>query len=615
MWGVMMNTQIMDYNLFKATSPVDLWQLRTYLSVEISSSAVKAVSFDFLSEDNRYLKANIETLLSIELKGWDMHVPPSLDERKKFIMDLFGYGFPVEIIYGLKNSLLKQALDQHDLAMFEFLLSCCEIKPEPKLNCENLLDQLLEHLDNQAKFKFLDTFFAFIARQQIKINFDKKNADGYTPLMRAVLSHDKKRVECLITAGASLEEVSKQGNTALLIAAEEEDLDTVKLLVKYGANVQATGHYGCNLCSIAYDQCSNNEPDLLNYLIESKLDVALDDYDDVPILIYAIQNVFDINTIKLLITPERVNQPCPETGDTPLIAACQYNEDCDDEFNEFNDELIELLLKAGANPGIKNKKNQTAMAIVKLRYKERDEEDEDVGCHDDALEEQINTLAFRSYEIYIAQDVLLEDKSENFNAKLELKWQAISVLKTINNYFIKDYKKAQSLCAKLQLEIANIYRDRFVFNLDNDLEAVIIQYEKLTRASIESYKKAQFEIASLLISVAECDEGREAGRAVLIRALEHADKAQDNDLSNLILRSLRGEAITDISKPLPANPYERIDALTREIQSLKQQLAVQATSSLIRKRPGSPIFSNVASFSSSDIASVEDPVCTKKPRL
>ncbi|MDF1826904.1 MAG: ankyrin repeat domain-containing protein [Legionellaceae bacterium] len=609
----MMNTQITTYNSFETTSLVDLWQLRTYLSAEISSSAVKAVSFDFLSEDSGYLKANIQALLSIELQGWDRHRAPTLDERKQFIMALFGHGFPVDIIYGVKNSLLKQAMDQHDLAMFEFLLSCCEIKSESKVNYEYLLEQLF---DNQAEF--IEAFFVFIHHQQIKINFNQKNADGHTHLMSSVLSHDIKLVERLITAGASLEEVSGEGKTALLIAAEEEDLNTVKLLVEHGANVQATDHHGCNLRSIACDQSSNLEPDLLNYLIERQVDVALDDYDDVPILIYAIQNVFDLSTIKLLITPERVNQPCPETGDTPLIAACKYNEDCDEEFNEFNDELIDLLLTAGANPAIKNKRKQTAMAIVKLRYKERDEDDEEADGYDDALEEQINKLAFSSYELYLAEDALLEEEADNFQAKLRLRSQAISVLKTVNNYFIKDYKKAQFLCDKLQLEIAHIYRDRFVFNLDDDLEAVVTQYEKLTRTRIESYKKAQFEIASLFMFVAERAEGREAGRAVLLRALKHADKAQDNDLSNLILRSLSGNVITDRSKPFSANPYERIDALTQEIQRLKQQLAMQSASSLIRKRSDSPVFSNAASSSSvniENIESTEDFLPDKKPRL
>jgi hypothetical protein len=612
-----MNVQITGYNFFETTSPVDLWQLRTYLSAEISSCTTKAVAFDFLSEDNRYLKANIETLLAIELKGWDMHVPPSSDDRKQFIMDMFGYGFPVDLICGVKNSLLKQAMDQHDLDMFKFLLSCCEIKSESKINCEYLIEQLL---DNQVEF--MDAFFAFIHRQQIKINFNKKNADGYTPLMRGVLNQNKNFVEYLITAGASLEEVSRDGETALFMAAREQDLDLVKRLVERGANINATSNNGSNVCSLAYEQNNNEAPDLLNYLIEYHFDIVFDDLDGVPILIHAIENGFNIKTIKLLITPERVNQPCPETGDTPLIAACKYNDDCDDEFNEFsddsddefnefNDELIELLLKAGANPAMKNKQNQTAITMVKLKYNEQEHYDRQAGKYDEDLENQINILVFKSHEIYTAQDRLLEDKVDNYNAKLNLKSEALHVLKEIRYATKEDLNKVKLERSKLQFEIANLYRDRFVFNMDDDLDKVIEQFGKQTRDCMENYKHAQFEIASLLIFVAgrEQRDGVEY-RAMLIRALKHADNAQDASLSNLILGDLRGQVISDTAISLSMNNYERINYFTQEIQNqdqkilalekqltaLKQPTSSEASlSGFIRKRSDSPVFSVIDS--------------------
>jgi ankyrin repeat protein len=598
-----MNTQITAYNSFETTSPIDLWQLRTYLSAEIIQCPKKAISFDFLSEDNRYLKANIETLLSIELKGWDMHVPPSSDERKKFIMDLFGYGFPVHIIYGVQQSLLKQAVDQDDRDMFEFLLSCCEINSASNIDCEFLLEHML---DNHSATQYIDVFFAFIHLHQINIHINKKNKDGYTPLMRSVLNHDIKLVEHLITAGASLEEVTVNGETALLLAAKLEYLDLFKRLVERGANIKATANNRANVCSFAYMQNNHGNADLLNYLIEYHFDRVFDDLDGVPILIHAIENGYDINTMKLLITPERVNQPCPETGNTPLIMVYENN-DCDREFNEFTDELIELLLKAGANPAMKNKQNQTAITMVKLKYNEQGHYDRQAGKYDEDLEDQINNLVFKSHEIYTTQDILLEDKAENYNAKLKLKSQALHVLKEIRYATEENLNKVKLGRSKLQFEIANLYRDRFMFNMDDDLEVVIIQFEKLTRDCMENYKHAQFEIASLLIFVAgrEQKDGVEY-RAMLIRALKHADNAQDNALSNFIIGDLSGKVITDTSMPLPANSYERINYFAGEIQSqaqkilaLEKQLAAlkqptsraASLSGLIRKRSDSPVFS------------------------
>ena len=243
---------------------------------------------EWASQDNRYLQANIETLLSIELKGWDIHIPPSSDERKKFIMDLFGYGFPIHIIYGVQQSLLKQAVDQNDLDMFEFLLSCCETSSASNMDCEFLLEHML---DNHGITQYIDVFFAFIHLNQINIHINKKNEDGYTPLMRGVLNYDIKLVEHLLTAGASLEEISRDGETALFMAAREQDLDLVKRLVERGANIKATSNNGSNVCSIACEQNNNEDPDLLNYLIERKFDTFFDDLDGVPILIHAIKEL------------------------------------------------------------------------------------------------------------------------------------------------------------------------------------------------------------------------------------------------------------------------------------------------------------------------------------
>ncbi|MDF1684889.1 MAG: hypothetical protein P1U36_09595 [Legionellaceae bacterium] len=607
-----MNTQISSYNSFETTSPIDLWQLRVYLSAELSQCTSNAVSFDFLSEDNRKLKANIEALLSIELKGWDMHNPPSLDERKKFILDVFGYGFPVHIIYSVQHSLLKQALEQNNLEMFEFLLSCGEISAESKIDCEFLLEQILDH---QHAIKFIDVLFACAHLHQINIHINKKNADGYAPLMRGVLNHDTEVVERLITTGASLEEVSGEGETALLIAAREYNLDLVKRLVEGGAKIKATSNNGSNLCSIAYEQSNHDEPGLLHYLIKLKRDTVFDDCDGVPILVHAIEKSYDISIIQLLITEERINKACPETGNTPLITA-YLNDELDYEYNEFNDELIELLLNAGANPMIKNDNNQTAINMVKARYNERDEHDDEAGNYDDDIEEQVNKLVFKSHEMYTAQDILLEDKAENYKAKLKLKSQALAVLKEVGHAIEEDYKKAQFKRSTVQLEIASIYRDKFILKIDDDLEKVIAQFGKLTCVCMENYKHAQFETASLLILVAGCEQKNGVEhRALLTRALKHADNAQDASLSNSILGDLRGQSITDTTMCLPTNNYERINFFTRElhnrdlkISALEEQLTAwlkQSTShaaslsGLIRKRSDSPVFSAMDSEGSS----------------
>ena len=131
---------MIQYNLFETTSSVDLWQLRNLFMDEIKKSKNKKTSFDFLPSKNKNLRTNIEALLSIEMRGWDMHCPPSIEERRKFISQLFNYGFPINIIYGGAHSLLKQAVDNDDLEMFECLIQCCEIDIELNRESEFLLE-------------------------------------------------------------------------------------------------------------------------------------------------------------------------------------------------------------------------------------------------------------------------------------------------------------------------------------------------------------------------------------------------------------------------------------------------------------------------------------------
>jgi ankyrin repeat protein len=588
-----MNTKITHYNLFETTSSVDLWQLRNLFIDEINKSKHKKTSFNFSSKKNKNLRTNIEALLSIEVNGWDMHRPPSIKARKKFIGQLFNYGFPLNIVYGGAHSLLKQAVDSDDLKMFEYLIQCCEIDVDIESNRESefLLEQILAS-KNQSRF--IHVFLKINNPKIISIHLNAKDVSETTSLMRAAKNNQVVLLESLMIAGASLEEVNADGETAVLIAALDCHLDAVKLLIKYGANVKASSNYGLSLCSIAYED-EKDAPELLHYLMEHKIDAIFDDLHGVPILMNAIKEKYSLSTIKRLLTKERVNQPCSETGNTPLITVYLNG------YDEFNYELIELLLSHGAHPSLGNKKNQTAISIVKQWYNDLDEDK--AQNYDDAIESQVNVLAFKSYELYIAEDAILKNEPENYDAKIKLKSLALDVLKNIEDYILKDYEKAQKEIAVLQFGICDIYLIKFVQGIDDDFEFVITQFEWFDTSNMDNYKKAQFEIASFLINLAaNTTNNSEQRRGFLIRALQHADHAQDKTLSNEILNSLCGKTITDELTLLPINNYARLSYFSevvkdnaKEISALKQQLAAlkpsSSSSSLLGKRLASSIFS------------------------
>jgi ankyrin repeat protein len=70
---------------------------------------------------------------------------------------------------------------------------------------------------------------------------DKDETTSCTPLLSHAFLGDVEATERLLQARADHEAVSSQGRTALLSAAEEGNAEITLLLLKYKANLEATG--------------------------------------------------------------------------------------------------------------------------------------------------------------------------------------------------------------------------------------------------------------------------------------------------------------------------------------------------------------------------------------
>lgn len=77
-----------------------------------------------------------------------------------------------------------------------------------------------------------------------KVNLDARNANGETPLHRAVEKGMKELARALIAAGSSLRARSKSGETVLHIAALHGDPAMTSLLVEKGADPKARNDDG-----------------------------------------------------------------------------------------------------------------------------------------------------------------------------------------------------------------------------------------------------------------------------------------------------------------------------------------------------------------------------------
>ncbi len=115
---------------------------------------------------------------------------------------------------------------------------------------------------------------------------------GVTPLILATL-YCPELIELLIQNGAEPNLHNIDGVSPLLFAANKQPVEFIKLLIKYGANLEATNHIGDD--ALYYAVAGKNIP-LISYLVqELKFDPNIPNDDEEPTTAfeYAIQNITD----------------------------------------------------------------------------------------------------------------------------------------------------------------------------------------------------------------------------------------------------------------------------------------------------------------------------------
>lgn len=162
--------------------------------------------------------------------------------------------------------------------------------------------------------------------QQIKKfgteDINEKAENGRTPLIIAAINGDVDIAKVLVKNGADINLKSGSGSSPLIFAAYNNQLSMVKYLVKQKANVsEESNSYGFTaLMSAANADCRS----VVKYLLKNKEVIA------------------DINHQS-------------KKGNTALILAAYKG----------NEDIMKLLIEAGADVNITNEKGEDALAVVK----------------------------------------------------------------------------------------------------------------------------------------------------------------------------------------------------------------------------------------------------------
>mmetsp|Transcript_4992 Transcript_4992/g.6645 ORF Transcript_4992/g.6645 Transcript_4992/m.6645 type:complete len:475 (+) Transcript_4992:1-1425(+) len=277
----------------------------------------------------------------------------------------------VQVQDRFRRSLLKCA-SESTLPVFEFILhtffSSCKVSTELNKLQEDGLN-VLHRTVLEGKLDLLQILV------KSKLDLDVLTDDGFTALNLALTELEGECrysvVRSLVEAGADQKlglSANENRATPLMIAAGSGDIQTVKLLIEHGADVNAKDCDGATVLyySVKYvisvvdlegsvDQqgkASNENAEVLLHLcLEHGAEVNESDNDGITPLILACGKSCSL-AVKKLLTVENLNvNQSAEDGNTALHYAVTTS----------NSEIVQLLLHCGANSNQANRMGFTPL--------------------------------------------------------------------------------------------------------------------------------------------------------------------------------------------------------------------------------------------------------------
>jgi len=183
------------------------------------------------------------------------------------------------------------------------------------------------------------------------------NLNGSTALLRAVISNERKMVKLLLDRGADVVVENRSGVTPLAAAAFNGNSRLVKMLIAAGADPARPD--GTGKPPIIY-AAAKGHANIVKLFLAAEVSADIRDRNDLTALMWSAGHPNDVPQAEALATIERLLAAdaaldlADNRGRTALMIAAERG----------HRDIVEALLKDGADPSLKDRDGQSAQALA-----------------------------------------------------------------------------------------------------------------------------------------------------------------------------------------------------------------------------------------------------------
>jgi ankyrin repeat protein len=164
-------------------------------------------------------------------------------ERIDIVEEFLKRGADPGTKFGSSSTLLIRAVEKQDLPMVRLLL-----KYGASVNTSDEKPSALMHAIFQGNRSIVKCLLDHDANTNLSVTYN--NIVCYTPLIQAVTRRRSSIVEQLLQYGADVNAIDEKGNSAIMIAAKNNDVPMVSLLLQYAPDVNIQNKKGCDAKSL-----------------------------------------------------------------------------------------------------------------------------------------------------------------------------------------------------------------------------------------------------------------------------------------------------------------------------------------------------------------------------